>query len=82
MVIFRLEAHNTDLVITVNCPITKRIDSSIEKRVWHPVYDHPPNGANGTDGAGAPVVDDAVTLLKRVASTLEVKDWGLFSPKD
>ncbi|KAF8436438.1 hypothetical protein BGX38DRAFT_1214361 [Terfezia claveryi] len=79
MVVFRLEAHNTDLVVTVNCPITKQADSFIEKRVWHPAYDHPPNG---TDKTGAPVVDYAVTLLKSVAGTLEVNDWGLFSPQD
>ena len=79
MVPFRLEAQNTDLVVTVNCPITRRADIINEKRVWHPAYDHPPNGV---DEMGAPVVDDAVTLLKRVAGTLEVKDWGLFSPED
>jgi len=63
----------------VNCPMTNRADIINEKRVWHPAYDHPPDGM---DEAGAPVVDRAVAWLKRVASTLEVKDWNLFSPQD
>ncbi|KAF8423787.1 hypothetical protein EV426DRAFT_711014 [Tirmania nivea] len=79
MAVFRLEAHRTDLVVTVNCPITKTADSMNEKRVWHPAYDQPPDG---TDATAAPVVDDAVVLLKRVAGSLEVKDWNLFSPQD
>lgn len=84
MVVFRLEALDTDFVVTVNCPITEQADSIIEKRVWHPAYDHPAydHSPDGTDKTGAPVVDNAVTLLKSVAGTLEVRDWGLFSPQD
>jgi len=80
MAIIRLQEQKTDLLITVNCPITKPEDIMNEKRVWHPAYSQPPEGVIGA-GTTA-LVDDTITLLKRGGATLEVKDWDLFSPED
>ncbi|KAF8458274.1 hypothetical protein BDZ91DRAFT_743385 [Kalaharituber pfeilii] len=69
MAVFRLKEVRTDVLVTVNCPVDGH--PAGETRVWHP-------GGNGKSVA----VDNAVTLLKEVVESLEVKDWGLFSPED
>ena len=81
MILFRLEQVETDLVVTVNCPITSQQDIMLEQRVWHPAYGAPPGGGQ-VPPSESRVVNDAITLAEMVMASLEIRDWGLFSPTD
>jgi len=84
MVVFRLEQQETDLVVTINCPVTQQEDILHERRVWHPNYDAPSGHSQQAHllPSRSQVVDDAITLIERVVGNLEIKDWGLFSPEN
>ena len=78
---FRLEQVETDLLVTINCPITLQQDIILEQRVWHPAYDAPPGGKKVLPSESQ-VVNDAITLAGKVVASLEVRDWGLFLPNN
>lgn len=80
-VLFRLGHENTDLLVTVNCPVTSQQDIMLEQRVWHPAYDAPP-GDEQEPPSESQVVSDAITLAQQVVASLEIIDWGLFLPKE
>lgn len=80
MTMFRLEQVKTDLLVTVNCPVTSQQDIMHEQRVWHPAYDAPPGGKQAVPPSESQIVDDAIILAGKVVASLEIRDWGLFLP--